>query len=54
MGNNSYVQTAYDSGYDEGRREVLADLALIWKDYGDNATELQLVFKSYLEMEGFL
>lgn len=51
----------YQSGVDEGRRQVLADLAKMWKDncsdFGGGIAAVETLgsdVKDYLEQEGFL
>lgn len=51
----------YEQGVDEGRRQVLTDLAKIWKDnisnFGDTIAAVENAggdLKDYLEQEGYL
>lgn len=43
----------YDDGVREGRRQVLADLAKMWKD-DDSFVEFANEVLNYLEQEGYL
>lgn len=43
----------YQQGVDEGRRQVLADLANIWKD-NESIEEFANETSDYLEQEGYL
>ena len=43
----------YQQGVDEGRRQVLADLAKIWKD-NESIEEFANEMSEYREQEGYL
>jgi len=43
----------YEQGVDEGRRQILADLAQMWKN-DDTAEETLNDLANYLEQEGYL